>query len=159
MLDSNEFTPRRNAEPKHNKVGNSFGQNFDYNKHDETRRIFNHEGIEMSTYLLGVTAAAIVFVFTIEIMRRGLIRERFAIIWSVTAAIMMFFSIFNTALVWTSERLSFKTPANMLFFGSTLLLILVAVQYAYELGQLENQNQKMAIEIAIIKNEVKKLSE
>ena len=113
----------------------------------------------MSTYLLGVTAAAIVFVFTIEIMRRGLIRERFAIIWSVTAAIMMFFSIFNTALVWTSERLSFKTPANMLFFGSTLLLILVAVQYAYELGQLENQNQKMAIEIAIIKNEVKKLSE
>ena len=113
----------------------------------------------MSTYLLGIFAAIIIFAFTIEIMRRGLIRERFAIIWTITAAITVFFSVFNGALVRTSERLSFKTPSNFLFFSSTLLLILVAVQYAFELGKLEDQNRKMAIEIAIIKNEIKNLSE
>jgi hypothetical protein len=113
----------------------------------------------MSTYILGILAATSVLTFTIEIMRRGLIRERFAIIWTVTAGVMVFFSVFNNALVWTSERLSFKTPSNFLFFSSSLLLISVAVQYAYELGELEDQNRKMAIEIALIKNEIKKLSE
>ena len=113
----------------------------------------------MSTYLLGVVAATAILIFTIEIMRRGLIRERFAIIWTLAAGVMVFFSIFNNALVWTSERLSFKTPSNFLFFSSTILLISVAVRYAYELGELEDQNRKMAIEIAIIKHELKKLSE
>ena len=113
----------------------------------------------MSTYILGIIASLAIFIFTVEIMRRGLIRERFASIWSATAGIMLFFSIFNNALVWTSEKLSFKTPSNLLFFSGILLLIAIAVQYSYELGNLEDQNRKMAIEIAIIKNEIKRLSE
>ena len=40
-----------------------------------------------------------------------------------------------------------------------MLLIAVSLQYSFELGKLEQQNRKMAIEIAIIKNEIKKKSE
>ncbi len=113
----------------------------------------------MSTYLLGIVGATLILVFTVEIMRRGLIRERFAVIWTLTSGTMLFFSIFNEALVWVTQKLSFQTPSNFLFFCSTLLLISISIQYAYELGELENENRKMAIEIAIIKNEIKKLNE
>jgi hypothetical protein len=113
----------------------------------------------MTTYFLGITASIAVFVFTIEIMRRGLIRERFAFIWATTSGVMLIFAVFNNALERVSSALSFKTPSNLLFFCSTILLISVAIQYAYELGRLEDENRKMAIEIAMIKNEIKKLNE
>jgi hypothetical protein len=113
----------------------------------------------MTTNIIGITVTIVVFLFTIEIMRRGLIREKFAIIWTTTSGVMLFFAVFNNALEWISNELNFKTPSNFLFFCSTILLISVAIQYAYELGRLEDENRKMAIEIAIIKNELKKLSE
>ena len=113
----------------------------------------------MSVYLIGILSSTAVFLFTIEIMRRGLIRERFAVIWTTTSGVMVIFSVFNDLLDRVSSALAFKTPSNLLFFCSTILLISVAIQYAYELGRLEDENRKMAIEIAIIKNEIKNLSE
>ena len=113
----------------------------------------------MSTYLLGIMASVGTLLFTVEVMRRGLIKERYAIIWTLTCTLMLFFSIFNEALELIAEKLSFQTPSNFLFFSSTLLLISIAVQYAFELGKLENQNKEMAIEIAIIKNEIKRSNE
>ena len=113
----------------------------------------------MSTYILGIIASTGIFLFTFEILRRGLIRERFAVVWISTAGVMLFFAVFNDSLVWVSRKLSFETPSNLLFFFSTILLISVSVQYSFELGKLEQQNRRMAIEIAIIKNEIKKQSE
>ena len=113
----------------------------------------------MSIYILGIIVSLAVLVFTVEIMRRGLVRERSAAIWTVVASLMLFFAIFNQALVWVSSALAFKTPSNFLFFCSVILLLFISVQYSYELGKVEDQNRKMAIEIAIIKNEIKKLSE
>lgn len=113
----------------------------------------------MTTYILGIAASIAVFIFTIEIMRRGLIRERFAFIWTATSGVMLVFAVFTNALERISTALSFKTPSNLLFFCSSILLISVAIQYAYELGRLEDENRKMAIEIALIKNEINKLNE
>lgn len=113
----------------------------------------------MNTHFLGIISSAAVFLFTLEIMRRGLVRERFAFVWTFTSGVMLFFAIFTGAVRMLSSALSFKTPSNFLFFCSTILLISVAIQYAYELGRLEDENRKMAIEISIIKNELKKLSE
>ena len=113
----------------------------------------------MTTYHLGIVTSIAVFIFTIEIMRRGLIREKFAFIWTTTSGVMIIFAIFSNVLERISSALSFKTPSNLLFFCSTILLISVAIQYAYELGRLEDENRKMAIEIALIKNEIKKISE
>jgi hypothetical protein len=113
----------------------------------------------MTTYYLGIVSSIAVFIFTVEIMRRGLVRERFAFIWTTTSGVMVVFAIFSSVLEWISSALSFTTPSNLLFFCSTILLIAVAIQYAYELGRLEDENRKMAIEIALIKNEIKKISE
>lgn len=113
----------------------------------------------MSTYLLGILASSAIFIFTISVMRRGLIKERFAYVWILTSGIMLFFAVFNNTLVWVSRSLTFKTPSNLLFFAGIVLIIIILVQYSYELGKLESQNRKMAIEIALIKNELKRESE
>ena len=113
----------------------------------------------MSTYVIGLVASIGIFLFTFEILRRGLIRERFAVVWISTSGLMLFFAAYNDALTWISRVLSFETPSNLLFFFSIVLLIAVSLQFSVELGKLEQQNRKMAIEIALIKSEIKKKSD
>jgi len=85
-----------------------------------------------------------------------LIKERFAFIWVSISGLILFFAIFNNALVWVSKSLTFETPSNLLFFAGTIVIIFILVQYSYELGKLESQNRKMAIEIALLRNEFMK---
>jgi hypothetical protein len=110
----------------------------------------------MSTYLLGILGSASILFFTTEIMRRGLIRERFALIWTLTASAIFVFSIWNQALSWVSTQLGFETPSNFLFFFCSLLLLTISVQYSFELGNLEEQNRTLAIEVALLKNEIRR---
>ncbi len=108
----------------------------------------------MSTYLIGIFASISILIFTIVVMRRGLIRQRYSIVWVITSALMLIFSISNSLLLKLTSSLEFKTPSNFLFFIGIVLLLVISVQYSYELGKLEEQNRKMAIEIAMIKNKL-----
>lgn len=108
----------------------------------------------MSTYLLGIFASTVILVFTIVVMRRGLIRQRYSIVWVVTSSLMLIFSISSSTLLRITSSLEFTTPSNFLFFIGIVLLLVISVQYSYELGKLEEQNRKMAIEIAMIKNKL-----
>jgi hypothetical protein len=110
----------------------------------------------MIKYLLGIIASLSIFLFAFEAMRRGIIKEKFASVWSVTSGLMLIFSIFTNLLIWVSSKLTFQNPSNFLFFCSTILLLGVSIQFSFELGKLEESNRKITIEIALLKNEIEK---
>ena len=83
---------------------------------------------------LGLGAALLTLLTVAELLRRGILRERFAALWLAVAVVLVFLAVFPQALRWAADLLGFQVPANLLFFGSILFLLVVAAQLSSEIS-------------------------
>ena len=113
----------------------------------------------MTAQILGVVASIITFVFVFWLLRRGVLREKYAVLWLLFSGAALFFSIAPGALKGISDLIGVETPANLLFFVTIVLLILVAVQLSYELSRHEARIRRLAEEVALLDEEIKALKD
>lgn len=109
----------------------------------------------MTAQILGAAASIITFVFVFMLLRRGVLREKYAVLWLLFSGAALFFSIFPGALVFVSSRLGVAEPVNLLFFVTVVLLILVAVQLSYELSRHEARIRRLAEEVALLDRQLR----
>jgi hypothetical protein len=99
---------------------------------------------------MGVTIFfALVFIF--ELLRRKALREKYAFVWIVTALLLVAGALSPDLAIRLSTVLGFATIASflMVFFG--LIMLLITMQLSLELGKVEDQNQRLAEELALLK--------
>jgi len=99
---------------------------------------------------MGVTILfALIFMF--ELLRRKALREKYAFIWIVTALILVAGTLFPNLAIRLSTALGFATIASFLlvFFG--FIILFITMQLSLELGKVEDQNQRLAEELALLK--------
>lgn len=113
----------------------------------------------MTAQILGAVASIITFIFVFSLLRRGVLREKYAVLWLFFSGTALFFSIFPGALVWISSRIGVAEPVNLLFFVTVVLLILVAVQLSYELSRHEARIRRLAEEVALLEEQIEKLQD
>jgi hypothetical protein len=108
----------------------------------------------MGVNWLGLAAALVMVVFVAEMLRRGILREKFAALWLVVAALLILVALFPQLLRAAADTLGFAVPSNLLFFVSILFLLLVAVQLSYEVSKLEARTRRLAEDLALLRGEV-----
>lgn len=109
----------------------------------------------MTAQILGVLASILTFAFVSWLLRRGVLREKYAVLWMLFSAGALVFSVFPGLLRGISDALGVETPSNLLFFATIVLLILVAVQLSYELSRHEARIRRLAEEVALIEQELR----
>lgn len=113
----------------------------------------------MTAQILGIVASIITFAFVFWLLRRGVLQEKYAVLWLILSGVALFLSVFPGALRWVSDILRVETPSNLLFFVTIVLLILVAVQLSYELSRHEGRIRRLAEEVALLDQELRKVKE
>jgi hypothetical protein len=111
----------------------------------------------MTPNILAVITAAITLIFIVDLLRRGVLREKYAVLWLLFAGAALFFGLFPAALDWLSATIGVAAPVNLLFFVTIVLLVLVSVQLSYELSRHEARIRRLAEEVALLNQEVKRL--
>ena len=111
----------------------------------------------MTAHVLGAVASIVTFVFVFWLLRRGVLREKFAVLWLGFSGLALFFSVVPGALRWISDLLGVETPANLLVFVTIVLLILVAIQLSYELSRHEARVRRLAEEVALLQQQIKRI--
>ena len=86
-----------------------------------------------------------------------MLREKYAVLWLAFSGIALFFAVFPPALYWITALLGVQTPANLLFFVTVVLLVLVSVQLSYELSRHEARIRRLAEEAALLAQEIQEL--
>lgn len=104
--------------------------------------------------VVGLIAAVTTTLFIVELLRRRILREKYAVLWLFVAAGLLVFSIFPGLLTALAGLLGFEVPANLLFAISALLLLLVSVQLSYEVSRVEARTRRLAEEIALLRRQV-----
>ena len=104
--------------------------------------------------MLKITMAITIFmtlVFIFELLRRKALREKYAFVWILTALVLIVGSLFPEFAINLSNALGFATIASflMVFFG--IIILMITMQLSLELGKVEDQNQRLAEELALLK--------
>ena len=106
------------------------------------------------TYLLGLIAALVTLAFVVELLRRGVLREKFAALWLLVSVSILILAIFPATLNWLADLLGVEVPSNLLFLMGGVLLLLVSVQLSHEVSRVEARTRRLAEEIALLRYEL-----
>ena len=111
----------------------------------------------MTATFLAVGASILTFIFVFVLLRRGVLRDKYAVLWLLVSGVAFLFAVIPGALRWVSDLLGIETPSNLLFFITVVLLVLVSVQLSYELSRHEMRIRRLAEEVALLNDEVREL--
>ena len=107
-----------------------------------------------ANYVLGLVGSLITLVLLFELLRRRRLREKYAVFWAVVALATLVIAIFPETLFFAADLVGVKVPANLLFFGASMLLLGVSIHQSYELGRLEERTRTLAEVVGLLRLEV-----
>jgi hypothetical protein len=111
----------------------------------------------VSVTIITVLTSLGTFLFILYLLRKGVLKEKYAVLWLAVSGIALFFAIFPGVLRAITEALGVQVPANLLFFATIVLLVLVSVQLSYELSRHEARIRRLAEEVALQQEELRQL--
>lgn len=111
----------------------------------------------MTATILAIVTSLITLIFIIDLLRRGVLKEKYAVLWLAVAGIALVLAVFPPLLNGITSALGVQVPANLLFFVTIVVLVLVAVQLSYELSRHEAQIRRLAEEVALQQEEMREL--
>lgn len=111
----------------------------------------------MSGYVVAVLGAVLILGFMIELLRRRRLREKYAALWIVVSVLVLATVALPGVLRWLAAALGVTVPLNLVFFGSLLLLLAVAIQLSAEVTALEREVQTLAEEVALVRHRIETL--
>ncbi len=113
----------------------------------------------MTGYIAGIVAAVVLTVFIFELLRRGILQEKFAALWLLVSVGLLVFAVFPAVLAWLARLLGIALPSNLLFLLAGLLLLFVSVQLSFEVSKVEGRTRRLAEEVALLHHEVDALAD
>jgi hypothetical protein len=107
--------------------------------------------------LFALTICVLVFVCTIDMVRRRRLREEYSALWLGTSLAMFVLVIRYDWLEALTRFIGAGLPTTTLFIGSTIFLMLIAVQFSLKITTLTNQLKNLAQESALQREELERL--
>lgn len=107
-----------------------------------------------ATYVLGLIGSVFTLALLFELLRRRRLREKYAIFWVIVALTTIVIAVFPSTLFAAAALVGVEVPANLLFFGASMLLLGVTIHQSYELGRLEERTRTLAEEIGLLRLEI-----
>ncbi len=104
----------------------------------------------MNANWLGLVAAVVLLGAVLELLRRGILRERFAALWLGVGGLLVVVAVFPGLLRAAARTLGFEIPSNLLFFAAIMFLLIVTVQLSYEVSRLEARTRRLAEDLALL---------
>ncbi len=104
--------------------------------------------------LFAMSISLVVFMVTIEMVRRRRLREEYSVLWLGTSLSMFVLVVRYDWLVWLTHSIGAVLPTTTLFIGSILFLILLAVQFSIKLSKIADQLKNLSQENALLRAEL-----
>jgi hypothetical protein len=107
--------------------------------------------------IFALLVSLLVFVFTIEMVRRKRLREEYSVLWLCTSFIMFILVVKYDWLVKLTGLIGAALPTSTLFFGSIIFLILLSVQFSIKISRLTDQVKNLVQDNALLRKKLDEL--
>ncbi|HEX2111907.1 MAG TPA: DUF2304 domain-containing protein [Gaiellaceae bacterium] len=110
----------------------------------------------MTPLRVSIVAAAISFalLFTVlELVRTRRLRERYALMWILTAAVLITLSLWRTGLDTIAGLVGIHYAPSALFAIAAVFIVLVLLHYSTVISRLSDENAVLAQRVALLEAE------
>lgn len=104
----------------------------------------------LSQKVFALTICCLVFVITIDLVRKRRLREEYSVLWLVTSLLMFVLVLRYQWLVALTGFIGAGLPTTTLFIGAIIFLMLIAVQFSIKISSLTEQVKNLAQENALL---------
>jgi len=111
----------------------------------------------------GLSGAAHVFLFVgtvlsvafiLFLLRRRQLRGKYAMVWTIAAFALAVLAVFPGLLAWVSEQLGITYPPALFAVVAIGFLLVVVIQFSWELTRQEDRTRTLAEEIGLLRAEL-----
>lgn len=102
--------------------------------------------------IVGITVA----IFILEMVRRRKLREEYSWLWLLTALCIVVLAVWYDLLVFLTRMIGAVLPTTTLFILGLIFLLLIALYSSTKISILTDKVNKLAQELAILKEEIRR---
>jgi hypothetical protein len=107
--------------------------------------------------IFALIVCLVVFIFTIDMVRRRRLREEYSVLWLATSIVMFVLVIRYDWLEALTRFIGAGLPTTTLFIGSIIFLMLISVQFSIKISRLTNQVKDLAQDNALLRGELERM--
>jgi hypothetical protein len=104
-----------------------------------------------SVHIIALVGAVAVLAGMFELLRRGQLREKYAVLWLLVGIGVAVFGVFPGLLDSIARPLHVADPPNLLLFAGDVVLLLVTVHLSWESSRMEDRTRALAEEVALLR--------
>jgi len=101
--------------------------------------------------------ALLIVVVVFEMLRRKVLREKYAALWLVVGLATLALAAFPQLLAAVASAVGVQVPSNLLFALSILLALGVCLHLSWEISVVEDETRVLAEESAILRADLERL--
>jgi hypothetical protein len=109
--------------------------------------------------LVAILGAATLLFIVLEMVRRRRLMERYALLWLLSAVVLMGLGIWRNGLVHISRALGIIYPPNALFFVAFGFVLLLLLHFSSAVSRLSDQTKVLAQRLALLEERLKRAEE
>lgn len=109
-----------------------------------------------SVHIVALVGGAAILTGIVELLRRGQLREKYAVLWLLVGVAVAVFAIFPGLLDDVARPLRIADPPNLLLFAANVVLLLVTVQLSWESSRMEDRTRSLAEEVALLREQIER---
>jgi hypothetical protein len=106
--------------------------------------------------LVAILGSALLFIVVLEMVRRRRLMERYALLWLLSAVVLMALGIWRNGLVHISKALGIVYPPNALFFVAFGFVLLLLLHFSSAVSRLSDQTKVLAQRLALLEERVRR---
>ena len=106
---------------------------------------------------LAILAAVLLLVIVLEMVRRRRLMERYALLWMLSALVILALAVWQGALNRLADLLGIYSAPNALFFIAVGFVLLLLLHFSAAMSRLADQSKVLAQRQAILEQQVREL--
>ncbi|MEK7688846.1 MAG: DUF2304 domain-containing protein [Deltaproteobacteria bacterium] len=87
----------------------------------------------------------------VDLIRRGMIKEQYALLWLASAVILLILSVWRGLLDKIALAMGIAYPPSLLFLVAFLFLLLIVLHFSVIISDFSERNKRLSQEVAILK--------
>jgi hypothetical protein len=106
--------------------------------------------------LVTILGAVVLLVTVLEMVRRRRLIERYALLWLLSAVVLLGLAIWSDALARISRAIGVIYPPNALFFVTIGCIVLLLLHFSSVLSRLSDQSETLAQRQALLEERLRR---
>jgi hypothetical protein len=115
--------------------------------------------MESRIQVVAVAGAVALLIIVLELVRRRRLMERYALLWMLSAVVILGLAIWQDALEGLAGAMGIVAAPNALFFVAVAFVLLLLLHFSAAMSRLSDQSKVIAQRHAILEQRVRELED